>query len=79
MKVNPYVAAGIAALISGLSVLNGAVGDGTLSKAELVSAAVALLTALGAALHIEPPRKGDAEGMVVVPMDAEPTDADETP
>lgn len=66
MKVNPYVAATVAALIAGLTALQGGLGDGKLSYAEMITAGVALLNAVGAALHIEPPRKGDAE-VVYVP------------
>lgn len=78
MKVNPYIAAAVAALVAGLTVLHAGLADGKLAPAEMLAAGVALLNAVGAALHIEPPRKDDAPAaatevepeVIVVPVDS---------
>jgi len=79
VRVNPYVAAALVALGTGLSVLAPAAEQG-LTVAEMLSAASAAILALLGALHLpaagqQPasPAKADVEP-VVVPVDAEPTE-----
>lgn len=74
MKLNPYVAAGLMAVLACLPGLNEALRDGHVSLSELVSVIGPAVAALSAALHIEPPQKGSQAPVepVVIPMDVEP-------